>query len=64
MASLTDDLQHSAKLLDDAELMTRNAATLLNRVSGSLAEDVMIAARILEESQDHVHRTLTNLDSP
>lgn len=63
MASLAEDLEHAAKYLDDASVMARNAAVLLERVSPQLAEETLIAVTVQEESRERVRSLLRTLES-
>lgn len=63
MRSVVEDLEAASKYLDDAECMAGNAAVLLERVSGSLAEDAQIAARLLDELRGRSRKALGALES-
>lgn len=63
MRAAMDDLGAATKYLDDAVLMARNAATLLERISEPLAEDSLTAARLLDETRHRTRRAQDALES-
>ena len=63
MRSVVEDLEAASKYLDDAECMTGNASVLLERVSGSLAEDAQIATKLIEELRERSRKVLGALEN-
>jgi hypothetical protein len=63
MSGIVDDVHHAAKYLEDAQVLTRNAVVLLDRVSGSMTEEALIAIQLLEETRSRVKHTATTLES-
>jgi len=62
MRAVVDDLGSAVKCLDDAEQLTRTAATLLDRVSGGLADEAQAAGKLLEDTLQRTRKALAALE--
>lgn len=62
MKAVTEDLASAVKWLDDAEQQARNASTVLERVSDSLADEAHAAAKLLDDTLARSRKALDALE--